>query len=573
MILNALYDYYNRRLLDESQSIPQFGFGTIKIHFVILLDKEGNLLNINDLRVIKQDKYFPKEIIGPEAVIRSSGINPNFLWDNSGYVLGFTKDKEENIILTQNKFEAFKELHNSIGKTTNDEGLKAAIKFLNSWDPANYESLKDYKEIASANLTFRLSGTQNYIFESEKIKQAWLQYRKNQASDFISTCLVLGKRRNISKLHNPIKGIKGTSASGGRLVSFNADAFISYNKTQSYNAPVSEEAMFAYTTALNKLLHRESRNNFLLGNTTVVFWTDKPSQMETIFGFLLNPIEDETLLNDLNIYFEALKAGKRPFEIEADTRFFILGLSPNRSRISVRFFFTDTVENIDRNLRKHFKDMEIIKSFENDPDIYHIGIRRILKEIAVQGKTENIPPLLEGALFKSIITGVSYPQNLLALIINRIRAEHKINYIRAATIKAYLNRKNRITNINMEVPMSLDKNISNIAYRLGRLFAVLEKVQQDAIGNANATITDRFYSTASSSPRTVFPQLIRLSQHHLSKVKSGSWYSQLIEEILEGVNEFPAFLNLENQGYFALGYYHQKRDLYTKKNKEVVENE
>ncbi len=567
MILQSLYNYYNQLRDSNQQLLPPYGFAKVKIHFVLVLNENGEIVQVQDIREQNKGKYYPKELLAPEGVIRSSGILPNFLWDNSGYVLGFAKGKR-----TLDKFDAFCDFHHELGDNIEDNGIQTVLKFLDNWKPENISTLEYHEELDGANLTFRLDGEYEYVFEKGKVKEAWIRYKELNVSDFISCCLITGERRPISKLHNPIKGVKGTSSSGGRLVSFNADAFISYKKEQSFNAPVSERAMFAYTTALNYLLHPANKHNLKLGNTTVVYWTEKPSPVEDIFGLVFNPPENEALLKDVSLYFEAIKEGKKPERINASDKFYILGLSPNRSRISVRFYYVDTIDAINKNLLLHFTDMNIVKRFNDEPDIYSIGIWRILKEIAPQRKIENVSPLLEGAFLKSIITGSRYPISLLTAIINRIRADHAISYLRTALLKAYLVRKARINKEKTEVKMALDNDLKNIAYRLGRLFAVLEKAQADAIGNANATITDRFYSTASSSPRTVFPQLLRLAQHHFSKSKSGNWYSKLVEDILLEVEEFPAYLNLENQGLFALGYYHQKKDLYTKKEKEENQN-
>ncbi|MCD6121145.1 MAG: type I-C CRISPR-associated protein Cas8c/Csd1 [Spirochaetales bacterium] len=563
MILQALYNYYYRIREEEEPLISPFGFARAKIHFVIILNRQGELVQVQDIREQEKGKYHPRELLAPEGVIRSSGILPNFLWDNSGYVLGFTKG-----VPTPEKFDSFRTFHHKIGDDVDDVSMHAVLKFLDTWTPEKTTELEYYDELDGANITFRMDGENEYIFDKKTVKNAWLNYKEENSSNIIAYCLITGDKKPIAKLHNAIKGIKGTSSSGGRIVSFNLPSFISYKKEQSFNAPVSERAMFAYTTALNYLLHPLNKHNFKLGNTTVVYWTEKPSPVEDIFGQVLNPPEDKTLLEDISLYFKAVRVGKIPLGIDTSTKFYVLGLSPNRSRISVRFFYADTVETINKNLMFHFSDMNIVKDFENEPDIYSAGIWRLLRETAVQKKTENISPLLEGSLLRSIITGSDYPITLFTAVINRIKADHNINYLRASMLKAYIVRKARIKKEKTEVKMALNSDLKNVAYRLGRLFAVLEKAQADAIGNANATITDRFYSTASSSPRTVFPQLLRLAQHHLSKAKSGGWYSMLIEEILKEVDEFPAYLNLENQGMFALGYYHQKKDLYTKKEKE-----
>jgi CRISPR-associated protein Csd1 len=353
-------------------------------------------------------------------------------------------------------------------------------------------------------------------------------------------------------------------------VSFNFESFCSYNKKQGFNAPVSEEITFKYTTALNYLLQFDSRQKIQIGDATTVFWAEDETPVE---GFLKDVLDssqnNQSPSGDLRRFLEAVRDGKMPKEIDntKNMRFYILGLSPNASRLSVRFWYISTVEDVSRRIGQHFKDLKIIKS-EKDPE--YPGIWHLLHETAAQGKTKNISPLIAGALIRSIITGVNYPSGILTAVIERIRADQQINYLRASLIKAYLNRRNRIRNPNEKevIGMALNREEKNIGYRLGRLFAILEKAQKDAVPGANTTIKDRFYGSASATPAVVFPQLLRLTQHHIQKSDFGAIIEKWIEEIMCDIKQFPSHLSLEEQGMFAIGYYHQKQECYKKTEKK-----
>ncbi|MEA2066723.1 MAG: type I-C CRISPR-associated protein Cas8c/Csd1, partial [Thermotogota bacterium] len=258
----------------------------------------------------------------------------------------------------------------------------------------------------------------------------------------------------------------------------------------------------------------------------------------------------------------------KKFEKTKNIKFYILGLSPNASRLSVRFWYISTVKDIRRKIGQHFKNLAITKNYENELEFP--GIWHLIRETAVQGKSENISPLLAGAFMRSILTGLMYPSGILIATLERIRAEQKINYLRAALIKAYIVRKSRFQNKEERevIGMSLNKEEENIGYRLGRLFAVLEKAQKDAVPGANTTIKDRYYGSASTTPSIVFPQLLNLAQHHIQKSKYGMIVDKQIEHIVQDIQKFPPHLSLEEQGIFALGYYHQKQDLYKKMDKK-----
>lgn len=578
MILPALNNYYIRLKNNADPNIPRLGFSSQKIHFALLLNPKGKLLQILDLREPQGKRLLPKQMTVPEPVIKSVNIAANFMWDNAGYVLGAdNKGKPER---SKKTFEAFKRLHHDIGEEVDDEGMAAVLRFLDSWHPADAPELEFWDEmVVGANLVFRLDGELHYIHNRPAIEEAWLKHYSENSSGVVATCLVCGERKPIARLHPKIKGVRGSQSTGAAIVSFNLDAFQSYGKEQSFNAPVSEEIAFNYTTAINHLLRPNSRQKIQIADAATVFWTERESPVEGFMGVILNPQDDSGDLKEVRDFLEAIRDGKKLPEKLGDTdmKFFIVGLSPNASRLSVRFWHVGTVGDIINRIGQHFKDLSIIKNYESDPEFP--GMWQLLRETAVLRKLENIPSILAGSLIRSIVTGSAYPQSLMTTIIGRIRVDHDINYLRAAMIKACLVRKYRLNQISKEVTMPLDKNNTNTAYRLGRLFAVLEKTQRDAHKPAklNSTIKDNFYSSASTTPRTVFPKLLKLAQFHIQKVKrmneGRDWGAETrIAGIMQEIYEFPAHLNLDDQGLFAIGYYHQRKDLYPKFEKKEESN-
>ena len=571
MILPALNNYYKRLKNNADADIPLLGFSSQKIHFALLLNREGKLLQVLDLRETQGKRLLPKQMTVPEAVIKSVNIAANFMWDNAGYVLGAdNKGKPERSLKT---FEASKKLHHDIGEELDDEGMAAVLRFLDSWNPADAPELEYWDDmVAGANLIFQLDGEFRYIHDRPRVKDAWLKHYSENSSGIIATCLVCGEKKPIARLHPKIKGVRGAQTSGASIVSFTPDAFKSYGKEQSFNAPVGEDITFNYTTALNHLLRFDSRQRVQIGDAATVFWTERESPVEGFMGLILSPQDDSGEIKEIRDFLNAVRAGKMPSDLgDPDIGFYILGLSPNASRLSIRFWHVSTVGDISAKIGQHFSDLSIIKNYEKDPDFP--GIWQLLRETAVLRKSENISPVLSGSMIRSIMTGAAYPQSLMTAIIGRIRADQEINYLRVAMIKACLARKYRINQILKEVTMALDKESTNIAYRLGRLFAVLEKAQKDAIPGANTTIKDRYYSSASATPSIVFPQLLRLSQHHIQKSDYGYAADRMIEEIMQDIKGFPAHLSLDNQGLFAIGYYHQRKDFFIKSEKKEDNNE
>ncbi len=567
MILQALNGYFERKSGEEDADIPLRGFSRQPVPFALEIEVDGMLKQVLDLRDDSKKKS-PAQLVVPEMLKTSgSGFSANFLWDNTGYVLGAdAKDKPDRALKS---FQAFRDRLHEVGGQLQDEGFLAVVAFLDRWSSERVQEFENWKEMAGRNLVFRLAGEKCFVHERPSVREVWLDFYETTASKTLGECLVTGRIGPLDPTHPKIRGVKDAQSTGAALVSFNAPSFESYAKEQSYNAPVSEEAAFNYTTALNDLLKSGSRQRVQIGDATTLFWTERKTESEGFLGLVFSQKEDQGDLNDLRLFLLAAREGKMPDRLksEGEVRFYILGLSPNAGRISVRFWHVDTVAGMWSKIGLHFKDLRMVRAYENESEFSSMW--QLLRVTAKRQDLDNLSPLLAGAFMRAILTGGPYPQGLLSAVLGRIRAEQEIGYYRAALIKACLVRNARRAGQNREVPVSLDTQSANKAYRLGRLFAVLEKLQQEAIPGANTTIKDRYFGSAMATPRSVFPVLLRLAQHHGQKLEFGYVHDRRIGEILEGLDVsdggFPAHLSLEDQGLFSLGYYHQRTSLWTKK--------
>lgn len=567
MILQALHDYYGRKSTDPESGLAQPGFERKEIPFIVEINAQGNPIQIEDTREGEGKKKRARSFLVPQGVKKTSGVAANLLWDNAAYVLGVdTKGRPKRI---EEQRQAFiTKIESLPNLTKNDAGVQAVLNFLRQVKTNTLSQFVEWTEIVETapNLTFRLQGDMDLVCQRLAVVEA---IRVEQdITDANGFCLVTGETGEIERLHTAIKGVWGAQTSGANIVSFNLDAFNSYGKTQGANAPVSKQAAFSYATALNHLLRKDSPQRLQIGDASAVFWAARLTEWETaivdIFGEPTKDDPDRNVRAVTNLY-NAIEHGL----LENDTgqmRFFALGLAPNAARIAIRFWQHGTVAEMAGRIKQHFDDLMIERS-PRDP--LYLSLFRLLVCVATQGKADNIPPNLGGELLRSILTGLPYPQTLLAAAVRRIRAEHEVTYARAALIKACINRSTRYSNPNIkeELRMSLDEANINVGYRLGRLFAVLEKIQEEASPGLNATIRDRFYGAASSTPVTVFSTLLKLKNHHLSKLENRGRVVNLekrISDIMDGLRDFPAQLPLVDQGRFAIGYYHQRQDFFKK---------
>ncbi|MFO7160775.1 MAG: type I-C CRISPR-associated protein Cas8c/Csd1 [[Clostridium] cellulosi] len=601
MILQSLYEYYE--ILVKAGEVPHPGYVIANVSYALNLSPQGELLNVIPLKQSvtrgKKTVEVPRPMEVPEQENKTSGIKPNFLCENSSYVLGVdAKGKPERV---KKCFSAFAELHHRILDGVDSIPAKAVLAFIDSWQPEKAqkcEALKNFYNdiIAGANIVFMIQGI-GYAHQDKAIRTAWENYRSKNSSKVYMQCLVTGKVEPIARLHPRIKGIKNAQMVVS-LVSFNESAFESYGHEfkddtgQGLNAPVSEYAAFAYGTALNYLL-ADTEHRQVIGDTTVVYWAMSPKKIyRDLFSFALNPVKksdsdgemavDKAAEGELEGIFKRIVQGKpvsedAKYSFDSSTRFYVLGLAPNAGRLSVQFFLANTFGNILENVAQHYRDLEIEKS---PSDFEYLPVWKLLDE-SVPSISREKPAyrLLTSEMMRSILSGLPYPELFLSNAILRIRSEqdnadkntHKITRGRAAIIKACLIRKND-DRIKEVLTVSLREESNNRAYVLGRLFAVLEKAQQDANPGINSTIKDRYFASACTAPATVFPILLRLSKHHIAKSEYGTVNERRIRDLLDKLDveqePFPAHLSLNEQGVFILGYYHQQKAIYTKSDKE-----
>ena len=582
MILASLARYY-RRLATQNDDfgnakVPPYGFSEEKIGWILVLDKEGRLQDaVPNLTADKKPQ--PKLMSVPRPEKRTFNVKPNFLWDKTAYALGVDISKDKKLVFSEKTFEAFKVFHLSALNETKDEGLLAFCYFLEKYKPEEFESHSCYSsDILGANIVFALNSPSALIHKSEDAQEIWAGRLKNDAAEQ-GLCLISGEHAPIARLHPAIKGVFGGQSSGGSIISFNKKSFASFGKEQGANAPVSEAAAFAYTTALNYLLRRENGHCLSIGDSSTVFWAEAADGQsavaaEDFFAALLEPPTDEQESQKLFNVLEQIAKG-RPMqeiapELSPDTRFYVLGLSPNAARISVRFWLDTTFGQLAANMATHWRDLAIEPcAWKTPPSIW-----RLLIQTAALGKSENISPVLAGEFTRAVISGTPYPLSLLSQLIARIRADGDVNGLRVALIRAVLQRRFRKGMIKEEVPMALNQESEHTAYLLGRLFAVLERIQSQALGELNAGIGDRYYGSASAVPFSVFPRLLAGAKHHLSRLrkdKAGmavNLEKDLGEIITKLPETYPRHFNIDEQGRFSIGYYHQKQHYFTKKTAE-----
>jgi len=587
MILQALKEYYDRKIADPESGMAPEGFEKKALPFLIVIDNNGAFVSLEDTRERQGKKLIAKTFLVPRSMLRSGSrsFETTFLlWDHFGYLLRHPESEGK----ARKQHEAWLGALAALPEVLRqDAGVAAILEF---YKLGGVEAVKasanwnDCMSLNSCNMTFRLAGDavpvpcrpriQDYVRQS--LSSACDAEEMEQESHWYARCLITGECGEIARIHGKTPINKDSKS----LVGFQRHSgYDSYGKEQGYNAPVSKTAEFAYTTGLNTLL-KSSRSRMQVGDATTVFWAEKTCQLEQEWLDYFDPPRDDPDrgVRAVESLFAAVKSGAFSLQ-EGRNRFYVLGLAPSSMRIAIRFWVVDTVKDMSEKICQHFTDTRITHG-PRDRDT--LSLFRLLVSTAPLGKADNTPPNLAGDFMRAILEDRPYPQTLLQAAIRRIRAEQSkkdkatgkslsnVPYERAALVKACVNRLTRHRNLTKEreLTVSLDESNTNTGYRLGRLFAVLEKVQAEANPGINATIRDRFYGAASGTPVAVFANLMRLKNHHLAKLENTGrriFFERLIGKIVDGINDFPAHLSLEDQGRFAIGYYHQVQDFYTKK--------
>ena len=568
MILQALVGYYDRKTREDDTALAPPGFERKEIQFLVVLDRNGNFRGLEDIRIGEGKQRRGRTFVVPQAVKRTVAVTANLLWDNAAYVFGAdAKGNAERASLQRSAFAAA--IRERLPGAESDEGVSAVLRWLEGGDDARVRGDRLWPEASqgAANIGFRLEGEHGLISQRPAVLAA---LARGDGDRERARCLATGEMDVPSRLHPSIKGVMGAQSSGASLVSFNLPAFNSHGREQGANAPVGERATFAYTTALNHLLGRESRQRIQLGDATTVFWAERAHVAEDFFAaWLGEPARDDPDRNTeaLRALYAAPQTGTLAVDAADETKFYVLGLAPNAARIAVRHWWEGTTGKLAANIRQHFHDLEIVRS-PRDPET--LSLFRLLLGTAALGKAENIRPNLAAAFLRAVLDDAPYPRELLSAALLRIRAEREVTYPRAALIKAWLNREaRRVPDPHtLEVSVSLDPSNPSPAYRLGRLFAVLERAQEEANPGINATIRDRYFGAAATTPVTVFPRLLKLNNHHLGKLDNRGRavnLDKMIGGIVDGIDEYPALLSLADQGRFSIGYYHQRQSFFTPK--------
>lgn len=577
MILQSLVTLYESLAANGELNRP--GWSPVKVSWNLEMDETGTIRYLTPLvqkaASGKKPVLVPQVRFVPAQVKRAMGVEANFLCDNPSYVLGIdAKGKPER---TLQCFQAFREKHHQLLDGCKHPAAVALLRFLDGWKPEEAADNPVLSErmtelLKGGNIVFSYQDT--YLQDVEELQKIWEAHFTNEENAVIRQCLVTGREAPVQRLHPNIKGVPGAQPVGASLVSFNASSLESYgcDGGQGLNAPVSTYAAFAYGAALNYLLSNE-RYHLYMGETTVVYWTEDGKEgyadcFSALFGS--NTMDDGTLKDALRKVAEGKNANWNGIPLNPDNRFYILGLSPNAARLSVRFFLCNSFGALMQNVLKHQEDLRIVKPAYDTWN--ELSLWWLLRETFNRNAREKKNPhaQMEGDLMRSILLGLPYPETLFERVQLRIRAERDVTRGRAAIIKAYLHRCPHF--VYKEVlTVELNPETKYPPYLLGRLFSVLEALQQQANPDINTTIKDRYFSSACATPAIVFPTLIKLAQAHLKKLDDGwrIYFDKQIGEILSAITQtYPARLSMQDQGVFQLGYYHQTQRRYQKKEEQ-----
>ncbi|WP_158222656.1 type I-C CRISPR-associated protein Cas8c/Csd1 [Rhodopirellula sp. MGV] len=579
-IVPSLIDLYQRLASDEQSSIAQVGYSTEKVYYAIVLRPDGTLVDIRSVQQTNsRGKEVPRSMLLFDSGARSgTKIKPNFLWDNTGYVLG--ADDKGNAKRSESQFEAFRTLHQDVAEQVDDDGLKAVATFLHSWKPDQATTLESWDAIVGKNVVFQIEGVEGFVHQSRAIRQFWNERpEEKDKKAVVAPSLVDGKTKTIARLHPAIRGVAGAGTTGAAIVSFNQSSFESYGKSQSYNAPLGEAEAFQYTTALNYLLADSSRR-VQVGDATMVFWTDsKSDEVEDLASSLFaetpppkDPGPEDIVLKDrLHSFLKAAREGTNSDAIDSpNAGFYVLGLSPNKSRLSVRFWWNDSVATWAKRLAEHVDDLSIV-GLEND-----LRFSRSLVAQTVRDPKES-PPELAGAITRSILQGFNYPDELWRSVVRRCRIDRAVSPIRAGILKACMNRSLRLQaksglSHSAVIEKSLVETHSNRAYQLGRLLGVLDLLHVGSTDNRiKESAVVRSFSTAIATPACVLPRLMKLSQFHrrnlprdpgeakARKVRTQQTFDRNVADIVLQLDRFPTHLSMRDQACALLGFYQQRQ--------------
>ena len=576
MLIKALNEYYD--ILARNDKVCKEGFSRQEITHMIMLRKDGTISDIINVEQESEPDRKGKTKLQPISVvlprrIDARGIASNIIEHRGRYIFGLIYDKDNDVYTTNNdtdnvnqSHEVFVEKNLEFTESMQSDIVIAYRNFMLNWNPSeevNNEYLLNIKKyFDKSRFIFALEGHPEIKLHdmdgeiSNKIAELQKESCTLQGNDI---CSITGEKGKFSDIHNVVNGNK-------KVVCAKNSAEWSYGKTKSSNSSIIEPTMKRYTDALS-ILMADKKHNIYLDDMMVVFWamSDDDSKETDLFASMLG-FDDKIDADEMNgILLKSLNdvnQGKSPdfteLDIDKNVEFYIVGIAPNVSRLAQKFIYRDKFGNIFSHIARHQADIMIVNSKGNIP------MWRIFRELKPPQSTNyTTPPPLMASVFGAIINGTRYPESLLENAVRRVKTDKSVNYVRAGIIKACINRKDRYSKNKEEIKMALDIENNNQAYLCGRLFAVLEKVQSDALPGSNRTIKDSYFASACANPSTVFPKLIKLSQYHIEKLDYKPKYKKLTGEIVDKINgTFPKTLPLNAQGKFIIGYYQQMQDLY-----------
>lgn len=580
-MIKSLIDYYDQ--LSKKGILPRPNWNITKVTAAIEIDRDGNVLAVHDLHkeieTVKKDKSgkqkstfrkIPSEYIVPQIPGRSSGIKPGYLCDNSKYMLGFDTQKQAR---TSGYFEAAKNNYLEITKNLETDAASAMKNYFESFDIEKL-SKNDLEKLDTGNVIFRYNG--QFLQEYPELQEAWDRFKAEDGEEGKQICSVTGRMDSIAKTHPVIKGVDGAQSSGAALVSFNKDSFKSYGMEQNLNSGIGSKAALAYTTSLNYLLSKREAHASV-GTTTIVYWAESAeSQYQELISALAGNPTSEQIQSTLDSIFKAI-ASHRQIDIDSidlNEKFHILGLSPNSARLVVRFYHSGSFGDLLKNIQKHSERMKVRWSSKYIPDVLHPW-RIAAATISDKSSDKKDKSPLSGELLEAIINDTPYPETLYSRTLLRIRTEpgtsDTTDWVRASVLRGFLIKNRRYSERSLTLALNEDNNSQ--AYLLGRLFSVLEFLQEAAAGSKlSSTIKDKYFGSASATPAQVFPLLLKNSANHLSKIskdeKKFIHFDKSIGSIINKLGtSFPKTLSLEEQGEFYLGYYQQRQKQFEKKEK------
>lgn len=536
MILQDLLHYYQ----ENSSTLPPFGFEYKEISFVIILNEKGDLLDIEDKRTETGEG---KKTLVPQSVKRSGiGASPNYLWDNLKYVFGIgdSKNPKQQESLTLKRISFLQNLKELIPSLKEHKEIQAVISFLESAFLKKLQKYPLWEKILKQNayISFSLKNSNRLVCQEASIMEAFSLFSKD-AEERTGTCILTGSIEPITRLHPIIQGIPGAQESGASLINYNLPSAESFGKEQGYNAPMSQSSAFAYSTALKHLLDSSKKITFNQ-DITVVFWSQAKSSFDSTFAdFLKTSSKDSPSLLS--------RCQEAP---DDSSLFFIHALSPNGARLALRLSWKGPIGELKKRIIKYCKDLEITNPARKQETF---PLYSLLQTISPCQDIKYVQPHLAGRILFNLLNNLPYPRNLLSILLEKLSDSEGISHRRVSLIKAWLNQYSDHTPLHP----SLDTSNLEIGYLLGRLFSALEITKKELREKKQSPAVHSFYKMSSISPKTIFSHLIKI--HAPS---NSNYLKDLIASILEAIPIFPESLCLSAQGEFAVGYYHQKQQIF-----------